>query len=113
MEFLLVYLFLFELVSSTLTTEFFLERFRGWNQCPVMTNPESIYQYDQTWIDDNPYAFHMFENDQGNRKVFVKEQKVHKLTKKVRSLLFKAKKRLKSTSSKFNGKLSKNQQALK
>ena len=37
-----------------------------------------------TFIDPNPHAFHMFENFELNRKIFVQEQEVVKLMRAVR-----------------------------
>ena len=37
-----------------------------------------------TFIDPNPHAFHMFENFELNRKIFVEEQEVVKLMRAVR-----------------------------
>ena len=58
---------------------------------------------DPDWIDDNPYAFHMFENDNANRALFNKEvELVHRL-RSLRQSLTKHKRKLKSSLANFQG----------
>ena len=65
---------------------------------------------DPDWIDDNPHAFHMFENDNGNRAAFAKELVLIANLKKLRKLLDKTRKKLKTTLSKYNGRHKKTHQ---
>lgn len=68
----------------------------------VSGEPSELVHDDPDWIDDNPNAFHMFENFELNQKVFIQEQKLVKHLRQMRYLLMKSKKKVQSAAKLFH-----------
>ena len=65
--------------------------------------PDHGYVTNPDWIDDNPYAFHMFENDNANQILFTKEIDLIQRLRSLQKYLTKYKKRLKASLLSFQG----------